>query len=297
MAFRFEITDRNVTEALQRIAQEEFAAARAAIGRTDQPLAERVHALRKTVKKLRGLLRLVRPVLGGARAEIAALGEAGRGIATLRDAEVLCRTLDGLIDRSTLPETARAALRAPFADLLAAEIAESSLAPRLERFAQALEAIAARAPLWQVREPGFAALAPGLRRTAGEARAALAALGRHPGAEAVHDWRKRVKDHWYQARLLAPIWPAMMAPHVAAADTLGEVLGLHNDLAVLRARLASRDDLPAGPVAVVDALARIAQEEHLARALPLGRSLLADRPKALARRWGTWWEVWRGGAG
>lgn len=31
-----------------------------------------------------------------------------------------------------------------------------------------------------------------------------------PSVENLHEWRKRVKDLWYQVRLLTPLWPGML---------------------------------------------------------------------------------------
>ncbi|MCQ9933930.1 CHAD domain-containing protein, partial [Staphylococcus aureus] len=90
----------------------------------------------------------------------------------------------------------------------------------------------------------------------------------------LHEWRKRVKDHWYQARLLRPIWPAIMDPHVAAADTLGEILGQVNDLAVLRDRLEAAPLEEALRSEARD-LAGLRHGALMAQAIPLGRRLLA----------------------
>ena len=33
---------------------------------------------------------------------------------------------------------------------------------------------------------------------------------KRPGDRQFHDWRKRVKDHWYHCRLLKYLWPEPM---------------------------------------------------------------------------------------
>ena len=72
MTYAFLASDPSVQAAVSRVAREEAEGALAQV-HGDGPLAPRVHAMRKAVKKLRGLVRLVRPVMRGAAAENAAL--------------------------------------------------------------------------------------------------------------------------------------------------------------------------------------------------------------------------------
>ncbi|MDH3264343.1 MAG: CHAD domain-containing protein, partial [Paracoccaceae bacterium] len=93
MAFQFERDDKTVQAGVRRIAREDVDAALAILDDASSPLAERVHEARKAVKKLRGLIRLVRQGFAGYDAENAALREAGRSLSGLREAEVARTTL------------------------------------------------------------------------------------------------------------------------------------------------------------------------------------------------------------
>src|SRR5919109_184691 len=77
--------------------------------------AEAVHDARKSVKKARALLRLVRPGLDSSayRAEMDALRDAGRLLSGTRNADVLLATIDTLAARYAghLPATAFGELR------------------------------------------------------------------------------------------------------------------------------------------------------------------------------------------
>ena len=93
MTYAFLASDLSIEDALRRVAREEAEGALAAL-RREGPLGPRVHEMRKSVKKLRGLLRLVAPVVRAARAENAALRDAGFAKArvawaSLTDAAVL----------------------------------------------------------------------------------------------------------------------------------------------------------------------------------------------------------------
>ncbi len=292
MTFRFARKDGSVAAALRRIAIEEVEDALAALRDEGQPLAGRVHACRKAVKKLRGLIRLVRPVFPRYGAENDALRSAGRRLSHLRESEVLRATLGDLAEGAHLTRSEAEAAAPPLGADSAAP-SDAALSESISAFADELRAVAGRSGRWTLCEDGFDAIAPGLETTWTKARRAMKHALRSGEDDAVHEWRKRVKDHWYQARLLEPIWPEMMAPHVAAADQLGEMLGLHNDLSEVLRRLAGQ---PCGGHASdrLAAEARRRKAALLAEAEPLGRRLLAGPAEALGARWCAWWELWRG---
>jgi CHAD domain-containing protein len=243
--------------------------------------------MRKTVKKLRGLLRLVRPVFPEARAENALLRDAGRGLSELRDAAVQLSTVEKLTKE--IPEARRARLLAPFQAVAEAQDARAG-EDLLPAFGQAMAGLRDRSEGWRLRRDGWAALEPGLAATWEGTRAALKAARKDPSPEPFHDWRKRAKDHWYQARLLQPIWPEMMDAHVAAADRLGEILGQINDLAVLRERL-DLAPLDEGLRSEARDLADLRHAALMAEAVPLGRRLFAGKAEHLTARWGAWWTL------
>ena len=132
------------------------------------------------------------------------------------------------------------------------------------------------------------ALAPGLERTWSAAQKAMRQSQAEPTGLSLHQWRKRAKDHWYHARLLAPVWPEMMAHHVAAADALGERLGEARDLAFLIEALT-------GAEGGEDFIATARQEEDrlLDAASTLGTRFFSEPAGGLSRRWRGWWEIWR----
>jgi CHAD domain-containing protein len=278
--------DESVESAVRRIAREEAEGALAAV-RGDGELGPRVHEMRKVVKKLRGLLRLVRPVLPPAAAENATLRDAGRSLADLRDAAVLLATVEPLA--RDMDESHRARLLAPVREATRQHDARAA-EEMLPAFAETMSDLLDRSQGWRLKRDGWEALEPGLQATWAAARRTMRAARRDPQPDHLHEWRKRTKDHWYQARLLQPIWPEMMKPHVQAADDLGEVLGQVNDLAVLRHRLAGADLEPAIRSEAQD-LATVRHAELLAQAMPLGRRLFAGEAEALTARWRGWWKL------
>lgn len=276
MTYAFLPKDRNVTQALRRIACAELDAAIALAAQPPHP--GQIHALRKSVKKTRGLLRLVQPRFDAFATENAALRDAAHLIAHARDAEVLHATLARLpAHRAT----------AQLASTLPPPQPESEQA--LAAFRAALQPIRDRAGHWSVAGKDFAALQAGLTDGWTRARKGLRKWRRSGRDDDLHAWRIRVKHHWYHARLLEPIWPEMMAPHIAAADALGEMLGDHHDLTILRAQLEGQGK-PAAPV-IKDIAKR--QKSIEKQALALGERLFVEPAEPLVTRWGAWWRLSR----
>lgn len=286
MTYHFLATDASVAEGARRIAAICLASAQSRLSAGGE--AEAVHDVRKQIKKLRGLIRLIRPGFAGYAEENAELRAAAHALAHLRDSDVLRETLARLDPRGTAFPAAAAAL-----DAHGETAREAGLVAARRAVAQSLlDAIALRVPGWEIRGKGFDTPRRGLEATFAAARAGLRTVRRTPTDEALHDWRKRVKDHLYQIRLITPVWPELMAAREVVADELGEILGRHHDLSVLRSHVGGLA-LPAEELAALDAAAEAAQAGLLARALPLGARLFAGRPSEMAALWAAWWKVWR----
>ena len=313
MGFSFKRGDRTAFDGVRRVAAEQLDAALKIIAAPQAPGAAAVHKLRKHCKKTRGLLRLLYPVLKGVKADNRALRDAARHIAPLRDAEVRLGSFD-LLARDLPDLPGLPALRRQLEAEVAALRADASMHEMLPAMAAELGAVRRRLDAWHPRarfaragkradDDGFALLRPGLEASWRASRAGLAAaraqLEGDFDATPFHEWRKVAKHHWYQARLLAPIRPQMMAPHLAEADALGELLGDHNDLDVLCTHLAAHVAAQGDPPEAVQALtalhaAALRPRRLLAeQAVALGERLFAPPPRVLSALWESWWLAWR----
>lgn len=288
MAYAFALEDRTLARGARRIALEQVGRALDQIDRPSLPQAEAVHEIRKSVKKLRALLRLLRPGLPHHAALDALLRDAAGRVGGLRDAAVLLDTLDALSPRGF--PAIRAALAA--APILAPEAAEEALATCHADLVEARRAL----KKLKLAGDGDSVLEAGLTATLREAKTALREVLDDPDSPAIHTLRKRVKDHLYQSRLLIPLWPEMLEPHAAVADALGETLGLVNDIAVFTEAL-SRIDLPEAEREAALALARTRHDRLMLAALPRAARLFAGDPSDLAERWCAWWAIWQAEAG
>ena len=256
MAFRLD-PSRPARDELRRVVIEQLVSGAEALESAcgnERPGA--IHGARKSVKKARAALRLSRSGLAPRvrRAELGALRDAGRLLAGARDADVLVTTANDLAERyaGQLPATAFNALRREVAAIAGVMEAED----RAEDAAPALRAIAERADTWPLERLTWATVRHDARRIYALGRDEFATARDSDDGDVLHEWRKRVKDLWYQQRLLRDTWSPVLRAYADQADELGEALGDDHDLAVLAAELESRQDqLSAAPRARANARA------------------------------------------
>ncbi len=277
-----------------------------------------VHETRKALKRLRALLVLLRTELGAKRyaRESSALRDCGRRLAGARDAEVMLGTLDSLVQRDRSHFTRSAAVRTLRAQLLAERDAAAAHAihdPRVRgEVIVELRAVQARAARWELRERGFRLLAPGLDDIYTRGRRRGRAAAERPGderprgkrsrrarkgkratrghsVEALHAWRKRVKELRYAAETLDRGGKAYKPVRRVArrADRLGEMLGEEHDLALLEARVRERSRTFAGERKTrkrLLALIASRRQKLRKRALREGERLYRLPPRRFVRR-------------
>ena len=108
----------------------------------------------------------------------------------------------------------------------------------------------------------------------------------HPEPENFHAWRKRVKDIWYQLRILQPLNRMVLTEMAHDAGVLGELLGREHDLNFLWARLETErgDEGLRDELAQLEKLIRKRGKRLRTNALELGRRFYAEPAKAFAKR-------------
>jgi CHAD domain-containing protein len=300
VAYRLEL-DEDVREGVVRCAREQLDRAVSELSeRIAEDPVDAVHTARKAVKKERSLLRLVRGSMAPKqrRRENAALRAAARELSAARDAEVMIDTLGQLSERyaGQLPENTFNEIRRQLElarDQQRGQLVESALGARA---VQELGAVRVRVEDWKLRRGGWQALERGLARSYRDGHSAFARARSRRSSETLHEWRKRVKDLWYQERLLAPVCGPAVGGHAKDAHRLADLLGDHHDLGVLR------DALTRGTVSVpADLDAAVSLIDHRRQqlqteAIHLGGRVYAEKPKAFLRRMRRSWAAGRGQA-
>lgn len=282
-------------EGARRIARAQLAEALGAL--EQRPLSDKaVHSARKSLKKARAMLRLLRSSIGedAYHRENATLRDIARPLSEIRDARILLQALVQLTRQYRAHGHAVGV--AELQRLLYRK--RANLWTRLRREAgpfapqrEALREARCRARHWRVGRGGWSVLGPSLARVYRQTRRALARARAEPTAENLHEWRKQTKYLWHQLQVLEPLG-ATVAQRATMAHHLADALGDDHDLWVLRATVTARVPARAGRQGLLGLIDRRSAQRR-AQAFSLGRQLLAEPPKIFEARLHALWRAWR----
>lgn len=297
MSYRFERNE-TISEGVRRIASEQL---QSALDGLEAPARDEVagvvHDVRKHCKKLRGLVRLVRPAMGDQYRPVNVLiRDAARYLSSIRDAHALLATFDDLLTASTAPASTPA-LQAVRNGLVArAEAATDAVTDDDERVQRA------RALLRQAHEgvaywplsDDVADVIGGLSKTYARGRKRLADCIADPSDGNLHEWRKRAKYSWYHVRLLQDAAPSVLGPLADRFHDLSDAIGSDHDLAVLTGIFRSAPDEFGGADAVREAQLLIDGHrlDLQRRAVRLGVRLYVETPEAFGARMAGYHDAW-----
>ena len=274
----------------------------------DVQFGEAVHTARKSTKKVRSLLRLVRFEVGERvfHFENEWLRDTSRLLSAVRTSAVLVsgaqdiRDMYGpLLADGTFDEVLeRLAANRDRIEERAME--DPEIVPRvvsnLERARGRYESWPADPDARSVYGIGvrnqYRAVGPGLKAIHARGRREMVAAYNAPSLESFHRWRKRVRYLERQLEILTPLWPEVMIGMAITLDRISELLGQDHDLAELLQALADRPDLCPNPLerALMTALAEQRRSDLQTAARILGRRMYAESPSAFAERLGAYWE-------
>jgi len=266
--------------AFGRIAAEETDLAMVELRRGDHGAA--VHNARKSLKRLRALLRSLRVAFPKKlfRVENQRLAAAGRKISPMRDVHVQLRALGKLraAASSAGDEVRRQLLRRQSVFIRRIPALRKTVRTMLDVSRQSLAA-------WPLRKATAQDLAAGLTRIYRQGRAARKTARVSPTPGHLHEWRKKAKSLGYGLKLIEGLGPAKLARRIRASDALTEALGDNHDLFLVLRSL--RQEHRAFPAVDFAALARRIGHKRAKlqeRAFKLGQKIYDQKPDAFKQR-------------
>ncbi len=232
LAFRFALKETSQT-GLRRIACEQATKIIARLT-AEHNHETTVHESRKSLKRLKALLKLVRSGLAKPtyEREYGVVRDVARSLSGTRDLEVMPLTLAALGAGGARREARDQVLAA----IERTRAKRTSGAGRRDEFTAAiseLEAARARYARLRLRENSFTVLEQGAARGLRTLRQQFDRAIASGEDEDYHDGRKSAQLHWRQLRLLSENWPAMFAARITATKSLAAILGHDHDLTVL----------------------------------------------------------------
>jgi CHAD domain-containing protein len=298
MPYRLKASE-SVPEGIKRIVVEEIESATEQLSRNNgKNRDEAIHEARKSVKKIRGALRLVQPDIGPSYCkENRRLRDLGRQLSQFRDAAAIIETFDSVIEKykDSLQKNTLGSIRRGL-DKSKRETEQNLDVDKVVKGAIAtLSAARRRVRTWPLKSDGFRAIAPGLKTTFRRGRRVMTTAQSDPRPENYHEWRKRVKDLWYHIRLLESLWTGVMHAHEASLKDLETWLGDDHNLVVLREKLESKpEDYGDGKdIEVFLALADQHQKELRENAISLGQRVYEEKPRQFIKNIAKLWDAWQ----
>ena len=289
MTYRFKLEE-PIAQGVRRIGLEQIEMAAAKLADKDD-IAAAIHDARRCLKRLRALLRLIRPALSEAayRRESERLSGIGRLLSGARDLFVMQQTVAKVETRfGALPNGTAARLRKLMArgNVGGRRAAADGRRQALQRLAQAKRLFAGKA----VEEIELDHILDGLEDAYRRARKAFRQAYRKPSTETFHAWRKRVQAHWRHMALLTRGWPEALSARAGEAKELSRLLGEDHDYAVLSA-FAREQGAALAPedLAALVARCEACQAELRAAARPRGERLFAEAADDLKERVALYW--------
>jgi CHAD domain-containing protein len=260
----------------------------------EQEEGEHVHHVRTTIKRLRALLRLIRPVVGETffNRENARLRNAGRRLAVARDAEVARETLKNL-PVSGDPE--KQAVAAALAGLETKSGTRTDIGEALGEIRKDLEQTKRNLQQLQLVNGEWEVVEPGLQDVYRQSRKRMDRALQEGGDEAFHKWRIRAKNLLYELELLEPVWPKQMDKMTSRLSKLQDKIGCDHDIAVLKGLLRKTPERFGGTESIERLIRSLDGKSRKLRhaAEPLGEKIFAKKPRRFVRKLGRRWSSWR----
>ncbi len=262
--------------------------------------ADAIHDARKRLKKARSVLRLVRKALDKEtyKTEKNALRDIGHLLAPARDGEAYRETLEDLTEHyaSVLEEDAFAQLQEALLDLHLGRLRQ--LIDPDEPMATVINTLKEsqlRLKRLELDQEGWDALQKGLKKIYRQGRDRMTTAYEEASDTSFHEWRKRVKDLWYDIRMLKSIWSPVMKVWESEAHQLSKHLGDDHDIAELHDFLVNHqhdEALHDSHLKLLLPLMQHRQGQLRKQARTLGQRLYAEPPAAFTERIAAYWQIW-----
>jgi CHAD domain-containing protein len=287
MAFRLK-QGASISSEIRRIVLKQLEAAISELHSVGDPQSDdAVHDARRRIKKIRAIIRLVRPVLDKAyRAVDRDLSTVSRLLAPVADGRGIVETLKEIEHRypASLPKRTLEVARAGVLRNGARADGDAHARGILKMAAGTLRSERNRVKRWQIRGDGFRAIAPGLEESYRRARRMMLVTWSKPKPSHFHTWRRYVKDHWFHIRLLEGRCGNHLVAYERRIEALDGILGEYHNVILLRELLVTDGSLPR--VEAARCLRVVARYQRLLRrhAEILGARIYTERPRRFVRR-------------
>lgn len=322
MSYRLKF-DEPVHKGWRRIVGEQIEAALALL-ETGTDVDAAIHETRKSMKRVRALLKLLRPGLSPSdyKREKKRYADIGRLLSGVRDRAVLAATATALSEQTTgkarvaaqaLAKQANSGAAAADAGECGADAAGGRDAAdpgikavlldaaahdtpdQVKAAIAALKQAAKSLKKLRLKSRSFDVVRAGLGKTYRAARSDMKLAYKSGVDEHFHEWRKSVQAHWRHMLLMERAWPDVFAARAQLAKEMSDLLGEDHDLYVLIQTLNAHTEtgaVAAGRDALIRA-ARVRQDDIRRELAAKGQALFAEPANRFVSRVDDYWTAAR----
>jgi len=221
----------SVGSAVRRISCEQTEKALFELAQKDEPVEWRIHQLRKRCKKIRALVRLVRPGFDAYSEVNRRFRDIARTVSAERDARVMADLVSALAGADDDLRSDDEPLARWFS--LNCSLAEELAGPVLELSEAAMARAAVEVEKWDVSDLTIEDAVDGLAKTLERAHEEYDNVRSNGSVSDFHSFRKRCKYHWYHLRLLRKVMEGGGDERRKIFDDLCDLIGDPHDRSVL----------------------------------------------------------------
>ena len=260
---------------------------------------EAIHEIRKSIKRIRAILRLVRGEIGYSTyyRENIFYRDLNRSLSDIRALNVLVASSRVLqSDLSDTLEESRfnpliGSLQEKRDQMLDRLILKENL---LHSILKQMDSAKRRIRKLPIEHNDFRAFDGGLTRIYKQGLLYRDLSQAQPVPENIHNLRKRIKYHWYHMQILQPISPSILKPYTETLDMIGENLGQYHDLAELQSHLELNPGILENHLqSTLTDGCEIKKTSILNRIWKDVEAVYSEKPGDLARRFARYWEIYQ----
>jgi len=283
-----------LNESVHRIFREELGQTAKELNPPFKDLPVALHNARKSFKKQRALVRLIRSVIGKEKFQDInyTLRDLGRRLSAKRDAHVLIETIHTLLEGT---ETSQYQPIINTLQRLKAnhEEVDADFLQTLQEMIDTINDLKTSITDLPKIPNSFDSLRPGIVRVYEQGQSARKTAQENRGSEHYHEWRKQTKYLWHQFQLLNPLWPEMMTVWADEVHHLSDFLSKEHDLAVFLTYTEYHDFYKLYPQAMQLLSSRIKsqRQELREKAHTLGARIYAEEGQAYGNRLEVYWKT------
>jgi hypothetical protein len=289
--------EESVAHGLRRLAGKQLRSADRSLHSSRTSDVESIYEARRDLKKTRAILDILNEDhargIGSARRR---LRKVSRTLATFRDADACVEVFDRVLGRARRTVSARTLVlvrRRLVADQRALRD-DRTLARKLRQAGRQVHTSRQSVDDWRPTHKRFAALGKAIATGLRDGRKAMNVARARGWSTDFHEWRKVVKQLWYELRLLEACGGRVRAD-ARALDRIETWLGEDHNAAVMYAKLFEDDGLAAA-CPDLEKLGHVVtryQATLRRRALARGTRLYANAPARYVAEVKRLWREWR----